>query len=543
MIKRILAFALAALLLLGLVAMAVQAAEEESPVLAEKTLAVYQQCLETAATEDFQGYCGRLAGYQLYHLGVTRSAEIRNGKDLYDYHAAHSVSSGGSYISTYSAQEYTLEEALNALTENGTRDVYNILLGFEWTNTEAGGTYGHAAVITGIENGIVYMVEGYRTPLGGEGGSLIRCTIAQLAKFFDEWTIFEGLVHFSRGFIDSCRRYSTDIFVRPRFDITLRSLPCLVGQNECRELRSISAGERLWVTAVLEDSQGDLFYEVRDGEQVGYIVAQTAALIRTNAEVLSLDDFAAPRFLKSQEQGRLQGIIRAANGLVGEVEIVITDAEGKQVVRQRRIADSVSFDLSEFNEALPLDTLEDGGYTLSLYGSTASAYVREDSLDYSYATRLLRTHSLWVGTGFQGNLRLTDEQPQEEILRDGWVWENNTWYYYENGTPRTGWFRSYGVEYYLKEDGSVTTGWAEIEGEERYFTSTGAMSVGWLVTEKGMRYGLSDGRFADGWQLIGVSRYYFDNGIMQTKGTRVLEDIKYKFREDGRALAIALVKK
>lgn len=543
MIKRILALVLAALLVLGLVAMGVHAAREDNSALAEKTRAIYQKCLESAGLETFQGYCGKLAGYQLYHLGVTRYAEIRNGKDHYDYHASRGISSGGYYINAYSAEDYTLEEALNALTDNGNRNVYNILLGFEWTNTEAGGTYGHAAVITGIENGIVYMVEGYYTSLGGEAGNLIRCTISQLAAFFDSWTIFEGLIHFGNGYVDSCKRYGTDLFVRPRFDITLRSEPCVVGQNDCRELRSISAGERLRVTAVLEDAQGCLYYEIQDGEQLGYIVAQTAVLDRTNAEELSLEDFSAPRILQSGEKGQLQGTVRAAHGLVGEVEVVITDSQGKQVVRQRRIADSVTYDLSQFNEALPLDTLADGDYTLSLYVSTASACVREDSLDYSYATRLLRTKSLWVGETPRGNLRLTQQEQEAPQQKDGWVWENDTWYYFENGTPRTGWFRSHGVEYYLKEDGSVTTGWETVDGQKRLFSATGALFVGWLETEKGMRYSFSDGCFAEGWQTIGTSLYYFDDGILQTKGTRTRDEVKYQFQEDGKAIPVTEKKK
>ncbi|MBO5317764.1 MAG: hypothetical protein J6A74_04910 [Oscillospiraceae bacterium] len=539
MIKRILAFLLAALMLLGVAAMTVQAAPEDQGDLASKTRWVYRKSLASASVESFKGYCGKLAAHQLYHLGVTRYAEIRNGKDHYDYHVANPVSSGGCYVSAYSAEEYTLEEALNAVSDNGTRDVYNILLGFQWTSTEAGGLYGHAGVITGIEDGIVYMTEGYYTPMAGEEGNLIRCSIPEVAAFYDSWTVFEGLIHFSDTYAGACKRYGTDLFVRPRFDISLRSEPCVIGQNHCQELRSISAGERLRVTAVLEDPHGDLYYEVQDADQTGYIVAQTTVLERTNAEELSVEGFASPRILQPGSKGGLQGTVRAEHGLVGEVELVVTDSEGKEVVRQRRVADSYTYDLSQFDEALPLDTLQEGSYTLSLYASTASACVREDQLDYSYATRLLKQRDLWVGDLIRGNLR-NSQQPQEEApLHEGWVWENGTWYYYEAGSPRKGWLRSYGVEYYLREDGSVTTGWAKVEGEDRFFSDTGALCVGWLRTQEGMRYSLSDGSFAHGWQIIGTSLYYFDNGILQTQGERTKDEVKYEFQEDGRAIPTA----
>ena len=543
MIKRILAFLLAALMLLGVLAMVAQAAPEKQSELASKTRSVYQKSLHSAGVESFKGYCGKLAAHQLYHLGVTRYAEIRNGKDHYDYHVDQQVSSGGYYVNAYSAQEYTLEEALNAVSDYGTRDVYNILLGFQWTNTEAGGLYGHAGVITGIEDGKVYMTEGYWTPLAGDEGNLICCTIPELAAFYDSWTVFEGLIHFSNTYAGGCKRYGTDLFVRPRFHISLRSEPCVIGQNDCQELRSISAGERLRVTAVLEDPHGDLYYEVQDGGRTGYIVAQTAVLERTNAEELSVESFASPRILRPGSNGSLQGTVRAEHGLVGEVEVVITDSQGKEVVRQRRIADSAAYDLSQFNEALPLDTLQEGSYTLSLYASTASACVREDALDYSYATCLLKERSLWVGELLRGNLQRNEQPREESPARNGWVWENGIWYYYEAGEPRSGWFRSYGVEYYLKEDGSVTTGWAKVEGQDRFFSDTGALCVGWLRTEDGMRYSMSDGSFAEGWQIIGTSLYYFDDGIMQTKGTREKDEVKYQFQEDGKAVPAAEKKK
>lgn len=536
MMKRILALVLAAFLLLGLVAMAVQAAPEGQPDLAKKTRSVYQKSLRSAGVESFKGYCGTLAAHQLYHLGVTRYAEIRNGKDHYDYHTANPISSGGFYVSTYSAQDYTLEEALNAVTDNGTRDVYNLLLGFQWTDTEAGGLYGHASVITGIEDGMVYMMEGYWTPMAGDEGNLICCSIERLADFYDSWTVFEGLIHFSETYAEACKRYGTDLFVRPRFDISLRSQPSVVGQNDCCELRSISAGERLRVTAVLENPLGDLYYEVQDGQRTGYIVAQTAVLERTNAEELSVEGFGAPRMLQQGGKGGLQGTVQAESGLVGEVELVITDAKGREVLRQRRIADSARFDLSQFNEALPLDTLEEGSYTLSLYATTASACVREDSLDYSYATILLKSRSLWVGNFLQASLHRQEQEPEVQALPDGWTWKDGTWYYREAGKPRTGWFRSHGVDYYLREDGSVTTGWAMIEGENRLFSDTGALCVGWLLTDEGMRYSRSDGRFAKGWQMIGTSLYYFDNGILQTEGSRTNGNVKYLFGEDGRAV-------
>jgi len=297
----------------------------------------------------------------------------------------------------------------------------------------------------------------------------------------------------------------------------------------------LAAGERLRVTAVLKDLYGTLYYQVQDGDRTGYIVGQTASLDRVNVEELSLTEDNIPVMLPPNRGMQLSGTIQAANGLVGAVELVLSDEAGEVICRERKILDRAACQLSSFNDKLQALRLKKGRYTLSVYADTASAYVLEDALDYTYGTLLLTQKTLWVGMEPQAESAAAKAR-QEEPEKSGWYWENGTWFYYDGGKPRTGWFRSLGVEYYLQEDGSVTTGWTEIDGQLRCFSATGALCTGWLETEEGMRYAFSDGGFADGWQTIGVARYYFDEGLMQTKGSRMDGEQKYQFRNDGRAI-------
>lgn len=53
------------------------------------------------------------------------------------------------------------------------------------------------------------------------------------------------------------------------------------------------------------------------------------------------------------------------------------------------------------------------------------------------------------------------------------------WYYYSNGSMRTGWV-SDGSWYYLKDNGAMATGWQKINGTWYYLNSDGAMKTGWL---------------------------------------------------------------
>lgn len=535
MVRKLWALMLTALLVLTALPFAADAAtEEDAAQLYASTRRSYTSSLASAGKESFHGLCGTMVAYQLRKMGVTRYAEVCNGNQIYDHFARKDMTSGGYYVNAYSAQEYTLEQALNEISRYGTRDVRNILVGFQWTNTEAGSAFGHCCVINGILDGTVYFVESFHTSLGGAEGSVIRCSIPQFAKFYGDWTGFEGCVYFSESYADTLVSYGTDIFVRPRFSMPLRSQPCLLGQQGCQVLRTVSAGERLRVNRVLRDNEGTYYYQVLDGDHVGYIIAQAAVLERTNPEELTTRQFDLPLSVASAEELTVAGQIQAQYGLVGEIEAVVTDASGETILRHRQVVDEPVFDLSDLELELP--ELKNGAYELTINADTASAYVVEDRLDYSYASKQLVQQTFWIGPA----PRTDHLQPQLPPVEkpEGWVWKNGVWYCYENGQPCTGWVKNMGVRYYLQETGAVTTGWAEIDGKAYCFSATGALCVGWVSTAEGMRYCLANGQFADGWQTIDASRYYFAEGLLQTQGSRIEGDVEYAFQPDGRAVRV-----
>lgn len=64
-------------------------------------------------------------------------------------------------------------------------------------------------------------------------------------------------------------------------------------------------------------------------------------------------------------------------------------------------------------------------------------------------------------------------------VKDGWVSENGSWHYYENGTlDKNKWLNLAGKWYYVSSDGSmVSNTWKEIDGKSYYFGSEGALYV------------------------------------------------------------------
>ena len=537
MVRRLWALVLSVVLLLGALPLVSNAAAQDPTAqIRNTTRRSYTSSRASAGVSSFNGLCGKMVAYQLRYLGITRSAEMVNGNQMFDRYAGMDMTSGGYYVIAYSAQDYSLEQALNEITHYGTQDAYNILVGFQSTNTAAGRRYGHTCLINGIVDGTVYFVESFRTSLGGAEGSVIQCSISEFANYYSDWTVYEGCIRFCDSYAQTLEGYGTDVFVRSRFEMTMRSEPCLVGQQGCRVLRTVSAGERLRVNRVLRNEEGEFYYQILDGENTGYILAKTATLVRTNAEELSLNDLQMPENVQSGEVLPLEGTVSAQYGLVGEIEAVITNRQGKVVLRHRQVVDQPVFQLSQLEE-LVLPELEDGTYELTLTADTASVHVTQERLDYSYATAQLAKQTFSVGDAPQTDLLLSRQSTR--VKKDGWVWQNDTWYYYSEGKPCAGWTQSMGVDYYIGKDGAVTTGWTEVDGRLCYFSATGALCTGWLSAPEGMRYCFPDGTYANGWQTIGTSLYYFDEGLLQVEGSRDNGDVCYTFQPDGKAIVKA----
>lgn len=374
-------------------------------------LDTYQDTLYRTRYTSLQGRCGMQVSWQLYLLGITAGLNSLNGNDHYDVYSAQTVTSGGYQVSAYPAARYSMAQALNSLTENGTKDVYNVMVCFQQTNTEAGQKYGHVNLIHAILDGKVYFAEGFSTRYAYEPGTANVVTVEQYVQYWADWTTYEGLVHFTAGEQDAacqCAVYETSLFLQAGEGTSVYET-C----DGIRIRRELAAGERVYTDAVVENGNGQFLYRIDDDGQICYIDRDRATVI--------------------------------------------------------------------------LDLTEAG---------------RQD------------------GTG---------EVPE------GWTYENGTWYYRENGLPRSGWICSDGIDYYLREDGSVTTGWAEINGKLRYFSGTGAMRTGWLRTEAGEQYMLRNGVRATGWMdIAGEKRFFDSDGLLCAGGWYCLEGQWYYLDGSGK---------
>lgn len=475
MAKRILAGVLCAVMLLSLLFVAVRAEGiSESQKISKEAVSIYQQCLASTGKESLKGYCGLMTSHQLYHMGINQYLLVNDGNKQFDCYRDMDITSGGYYPRAISAEQGDLVYALNEISRFGTRDVYNILVGFQWTDTEAGGTFGHACVINAILDGVVYYVEGYYTPYAGEGGNLGRCSIEEFAGQFASWTEYEGTIYFTKDYAESCQSYGTDIFVRARFDATLRSQPCTPGIAGCYVLRNVAACEVLRVTGVFQNREGEFFYRVEEDGKTAYIYANATSLLEANPNDLAVDCVQIPQSVLTGQKMTLAGTVKAQRGLVGDLRVQVLSDEGQTVLDEVCIVDDISCNLQTFNEQLDTSGLNPGSYTVEVSGHTASACVEDGELSYAHAPRVLYTGELTVGSKVRVAARMTHAM-ERQTLEEGWTLRDGEIFYFKNGKAVTGWYQELGVKYYFTESGATAQGEMEIDGKTYRFSHTGKL--------------------------------------------------------------------
>ena len=519
MLKKILAMLTVLLLfvcLLPVNALAATPAEEQR--IREQIRTAYRKTLASSGRESLHGYCGVMAGWELYHLGVTRTAVTHNGNDMYDMLRISDQINEGYSAACYSALNYTLEEALNTITDYGTKDAYNIMVGYQWTRTAAGQLYGHVTIIHAILNGNVYYTEGFITPYGPDPSNAMVCTIREFAQYYNSWTSFEGLIHFGSGNrIAGCDAYDSRLFVASEEPAAILTMPDFL---KAEEVRTAAAGERLYATALCQNEDGVLFYRVEENGQAYFVAAQSMKPVWFVYDGVNLASPGLPEHVALGEDAWLSGVISSDN-TVYNTALEITDEKGNVVLHYELVTQSNRMDLSArtVNAQVNLSGLKEGNYTFSVYCDVVNHYNADGMILKNMKRVLVDSSSFTVGNAIPMAMSKSTKTVQTEtkLISDGWQYANGKWYYYENQAPRTGWFCYDGVDYYLLEDGAAATGWQNINGVDRWFSETGAMRTGWLETSEGSYYMLSNGVPATGLVTVGQSQYLFDeSGKMLT---------------------------
>lgn len=467
----------------------------------------HQEAVRASGMEDLAGYCGLFASYQLYYQGINTWLKTHHGNDHFDVYSQIGMTSGGYRPYSYHLEDYTMEQALYAATKYGTFDAYNLLVCFQWTDTEDGQKYGHVVYIYAILDGIVYFTESFDTALGTRAGDVIAITIPQFVNYYADWTTYEGTILFGKpNFTENGYSYESDMFVKTMSATCLLSQPCSPEAQVLNsvQLRTVAAGERLKVTGLYENMLGEVYYRVDEAGLTGWLPAQKAGPILFLEGTRSWDKLQLPQTITTDMT--FGGKITATKG---DVYLQLLDSQQKPVSEYKLTKKQGAFDLNMKGLAAAVckEDLKEGWYSWQIVNKTENFYLRDGKVVAEEKSAVLHTQSVSVGKPAKQTLVPQNRSTQ---VKHGWVYENDTWYCYDQGKPRTGWYCSDGIDYYLKSDGSVTTGTVTISGKERIFTATGALRTGWLETKEGIKYLLSNGVQAHGWLEVDGKVYYFD---------------------------------
>lgn len=484
--KRILSFLLAVALLLTALCIPAFAAEEKpKKPLSEMTLqervideasVAFQTAQVNAQRESFHGYCGLLVGHLLFALKVNKYYIANDGNKWYNYYKDRKTTTGGHSISAYDSVDYTLEEALLAACDEGRRTARNILVGFDKTDTTAGQEYGHALVVNAIIDGKVYFTESYDLWLNGRmrmEGEVIVCSIADFANYFDRWAEFEGLIHFGSGSLEEVSPMKqTNLWLTARFEATIRTQPCVIGEKRCELIRNVSAGERLRASGVFRGDRG-MFYRVELEEGYGFIPAVSVIVENLNDEALTTEGIQLPKSMAPGTSPEIAGTVTTRLTTLTSMELAIYNEEGRRVARNRMVCKDNTATIQRLLGNGVLEKLHEGAYLVEIVAD--HDYYLADGLEMvaQHRSVLVYRNMLVVGA--------TEETvnyilPTPKVYpTDGWFHKDGKWYFYENGAPRQGWLSVMDTLYYLDETGAAVTGWQFIGNNMRYFGPEGAL--------------------------------------------------------------------
>ena len=539
----------------------------------------YQCALEQEDRESLYGFCGLLASYQMYYRGINTWRLCYDGKDNYDAFAKMGMTDGGYTIRSYSAfkqtqepapetpsqdaqaptepvpeeapteaqpatetttapqtqetpaapevtapeepqepEKYTIAEILNRVTNNSSKEVYNLLVCFDRTDTAAGSVYGHVLFVYGIIDGTVYFTEGGNM-FGVEAGEPMEVSIDRFSASYATWTDFEGVIVFgNKDYLDNCIIRTSSMFATCTQSVPLLPLPDQIENGTV--LRTAAKGERLQVVALYQNRDGEYYYEIYDDGKICYAPATGMESLLFLHEPYETDGLVPPQTLEPGKDLRLDGKVKTAN-YISQIRVSVVDAQGETLQRYTEAVNDSQYDLDdwELNKLLDFATLPEGYYTLKVEAVSCNWY-----LYHGYLAKNLRPETVVeqiFTVGENVTVPVVAKEAPVMPVKDGWVYENMTWYCYDQGTPVTGWKQDQGAWYYLQADGSVSTGWTLADGQLRLFTGTGAMRTGWVSTKMGRQYLLANGNAAHGWLQVDGSYYYFNElGILQDNHMR-----------------------
>ncbi len=563
-ILRILSLALAILLLVSVIPPETSANELEISEIRKQITSTYKAAKRWSGRPSFSGYCASLVNWQLYLMGITEEKLSNNGNQEYDYFAKRDYTSGGYRVHSYPANRYSMEDALNLVSQNGTKNAYNMIVCFQSTNSAAGRRYGHAFLVHAIIDGVVYFSESSSMSINGKyypEGSAVAVPIKEFCQYYARWAVYEGLIYFGRKtYADECDYFSSNLYASITETAPVYSSPCTTETDGRSHFRyNIAAGERVHAVGLYLNTEGEYWYELDDGHS-GYIPADKTSLISLDYSDIIATDIVAPNNLRSGVAFNLKGHVMSDHSRIYTLRAqiyAVKDGVCTEMHSVTAMVDGLDYNLkgSTLSNKLPFRKLPKGTYQYRLAAVVGNYYFADGTMQLEW-----KTVSLWnsqfqvvssrgkTKTVYFDSLGGTAELNQLEVStgaaigtlpvaqREGYIFDG--WYTQEVGGEMVTEdmpVEANTVVYARWIADPTVVGWYPVNGIW-YYLSEGLPYSGFVETDGITYYTDENGVPVTGWKEVDGSIYYFSStGIMQT-GDILVNGKRHLLGADGAAL-------
>ena len=555
------------------------ATQTEAQRISALVKSTYKKALKRAGRRSFHGWCGAAVDWQLRVLGITTKVVGANGCDQFDRYRREEFTSGGYTIDAYPASKYDLREAIDAITDNGERPAYNLLVGFQRTNTSAGRKYGHATFVYAILDGVVYFTESFGLTINGTyyaEGKCITCSVDDFVKYYKRWTTLDGVIHFTQQtYSDECEYLNAYLYASVTQETTLYSQPCTPDVDDSSvEQRQLQPGERLNVVGMYLNTQGEYWYEVDDA-QIGYVRAADTEMLSMRYDDVAVSGVKAPTVITEGSSFNIKGSVTAkyagiisvraqvyAAGEDGITHVMTTNAAvkdndyslykstvGKRLSFKRLAVGSYHYELAAVvkNHYYADGDLQTDWQTIKLWltdfrvvekkGETANltfdpcggtASLNSAEMDLGQPLEVLPTAER-EGYIFDGWYTADGELVDEEYVLEGKMTLYAHWILDEEVT---GWFWEDDQLYYV-ENGIRPEGFFQVDGLTYHHNVNCLIDTGWTNIDGEAYFFNVNGSMVTGWLPTEAGIYYMGVDGTKTIGWATIGNDRYYFDEDG----------
>lgn len=396
---RILSSALLIVMLFTIFPTTASAAGTEVDEICAKIKETYHAAQRGAGRHSFDGYCGTMVSWYIHSMGITSELVFGDGNIQYDIYRGQKYTSGNFRVHDYPLEQYSLTEALNAITENGTQNAYNILVGFDRTTTMVGRQFGHACFIHAILDGIVYFSESFPIITNGRyypEGTPIALTIDQFEEFYSTWAVYEGTVHFDlKTYAESCTYYPSHLIASASADTVLYSEPCVTEVDErSLPLSIVPADKQIRVIGLYQNPDGEYWYQAEFGPRTGYVQADKVQVVSLCYDDVTIEDIDAPTELNEGYSYFVKGKIKSAHNLICTVRAQVfsydDDSFSHEIITTASLDDyNYSLYYSRISNDLTFRLLKKGAYRYELAAVIGNNYYEDGCLQTEWKTQML----------------------------------------------------------------------------------------------------------------------------------------------------------